>query len=627
MPDRVYVDADGTTRRVPQVPTLCAPTFIAYCTAFMSDAEATEFFAGGAEAARAALASRADAVLHAAVAGAAQRLGRAALPREVAAADWGRAVAAAAQTKKPRLVTDYKRSGLNGAGMSWPFAFFNASDMIANIAPGAFVASDDIKAFFNIVANDVPLRVFRACCAFGRYFLPTTMAFGERVGPAVGCSLSAEICEIAEVEARATLGAPALLSDAPASLDTPAALHEVGLREEPDAVPPLLAIDPACPLSGVPVVRDAAVTPVSAASRELTARDPRTAPGAAQPLDRAVATCADGPSVSELPYVDDLFHVGASERLCQAMASVSLEVCTDVKAFVALLKRRKPSQRNVELLGLLLDTVRMTISLPPAKRYKYALFVALMLRAAVMGVPVPKDHVRKVAGQLVHAVSVYWSAARHVAPLWRGVDTGSSQVWVDSVPGLVAALSRWSELLTCDARSASALVPSPAAPFSVPRVSSCSDAAGSAGCAITMGPLVLWIPYAEGVDVEQEDEAGRLSFSIQGLEQLPWLALAMFVGKALSGFWWQALTDNLPNCFAYAKWYSRNACMAAVMAAVQLAQERYGYLLVPGWLPREFNTFMDEVSKKGQGLAPLVFPAHHPRMSHTHSFSWGSARC
>jgi hypothetical protein len=219
-----------------------------------------------------------------------------------------------------------------------------------------------------------------------------------------------------------------------------------------------------------------------------------------------------------------------------------------------------------------------------------------MLRAAAMGVPVPKDHVRKVAGQLVHAVCVYWSAARYVAPLWRAVDTGSSRVVVDRVAGLVEASSHWLGLLSDDARSGTALVPSAAAPFSLPRVSSRSDAAGATGCAITMGPLVLWIPYAEGVDVARE-EADVRPFSIQGLEQLPWLALALLAGGALSGFQWSALTDNLANVFAYAKGYSRDACMAAVMAAVQLAQEQHGFLLVPGWLPREFNAFMDAVSK------------------------------
>ena len=491
IPPRLETQEDGSVRAIEQVPCIVAKTFVAYRTRTATVEGAALAFAGAAAEVRARF----------------QEAGRKLWAAAEARVGGGtpdvpalmRALADASVEREPRVVFNYKP--LNRRGVPWPYSQAVLADLLVSVQPGDFIASDDLRKFFTVVVLHPDSRGYRAICAGGRYWQPTRMFFGERIGPPVGCMLSGEIARIAKAE---------------------------------------------CEQAGLVV--------------------------------RAL-----------WPFVDDLFQVTPDEATGNAVQDKLGELAEYVGAPTKRAKRRPPAQRGIDLLGLVGDTLDMTLELPLQKRHKYTTLLAYLLEAIAHDALFPSELLHKMAGQLMHCVFVYWHMARHLQPFWRAVETDGSSVRVRAVRGLAAAARAWFLVLTDPLCAHAQLIPSPSAPFSAPWVTTRSDASGDVGAAITLGNVTIWLPWKPGFTVADA--------SIQALEAWPVLALATLAGDLLAGMGWRELTDNLALVFAALKGYTSDGALEPVLGAVLALQERHAFLLLPSWLPREFNEFMDRVSK------------------------------
>jgi hypothetical protein len=289
-------------------------------------------------------------------------------------------------------------------------------------------------------------------------------------------------------------------------------------------------------------------------------------------------------------YIDDLFTVAADE----ASGKVATGVLKDYGAVVNVIfrpdKERPPSQEG-PVLGVLVNSRDMTIRLPAAKRYNYALLALIVLVADATGVAVPRSLLRKLVGKLSYAASVLRGGTARMIPLWQTVADAGEEAEQQRLPALARGALEWfAEELLSERGARRALIPSPDALSGAPWVFSHSDASGDVGFGLTVGPLVVHGTWRD--DLRDAD-----AVSIGARELYPLALLVAEAGDLFAGRLWQPRMDNLPNVFALLSGRTHDRDAHAWLAAVLTCQEAGGTTLVPTWLPREGNVFMDEVSK------------------------------
>jgi hypothetical protein len=89
---------------------------------------------------------------------------------------------------------------------------------------------------------------------------------------------------------------------------------------------------------------------------------------------------AHGPDsgVVLMVFVADVYDFGPTKQLVTDALRILLDHCPLVGVRLSEAKLRPPDQRG-PLLGVIFDTVTMTVEQPPKKRYNYALLMAFML--------------------------------------------------------------------------------------------------------------------------------------------------------------------------------------------------------------------------------------------------------
>jgi hypothetical protein len=246
------------------------------------------------------------------------------------------------------------------------------------------------------------------------------------------------------------------------------------------------------------------------------------------------------------------------------------------------------------------DTRALEISLPIDKRYNTAVLVAVSLLLVERFNALPTSLARKLAGKLCWAASVVAGGHSNLYSLW---DASSGHF---DPKALGEQLTWWLDALGGDAKASAPLVPNPAFDI-LPNhwVSSRSDASGDIGCSLDVGPVVLFANWKEE----------QLALSIGAKELLPIVWLAEAAGHLLSGKTWHILTDNLGNVFTMLTGSCGPPGSRALFKRLWDAARRHNIAhILPTWLPREANNFMDAMSKCTSTTLAL-----HTIMSHPYS--------
>ena len=284
-------------------------------------------------------------------------------------------------------------------------------------------------------------------------------------------------------------------------------------------------------------------------------------------------------------YIDDIFVFAPTLDLCRAAMRILTTYCADVNVALNERKVRVPSQ-CAPVLGFIVDTVAMTVTVPADKRFNTLAIVAVVRAAALRRKRVPRGLLRKLAGKLSYLLAVAPHAAAMMAPIWRATSHGAS-TRIGERPDMVASLDYFARLLADTARCTVRLVPSPSAPDALPRVGSYGDASGTIGFSATLGPVAIHGTWGTA--------AARTS--IGALELYPNALIAALFGDLLSECMWQPMLDNLPDVFGLLKGSTDDIDAQPWLALALTPGLTGGPLTLAAWNPRHGNTCNDNASK------------------------------
>ena len=300
-------------------------------------------------------------------------------------------------------------------------------------------------------------------------------------------------------------------------------------------------------------------------------------------------------------YIDDIFIFAPTRDLCERALSI-LRECTALLGVVLQDEKTRTPSQLAPILGLLVDTTTMMLRLPADKRYNTLFLIAVALAATQAGVPVSHTLIRKVTGKLNHFMSVNPRGMARLAPLWAACNVDTHDVLLSSVPAAVESL-RWFEAQLADPRCSEAvLVPSLGGPDAPPWVSAGSDASGTVGFALYVGPIMIQGAWRPGL----EKSIGALELYVHTL-------LGAAVDDILVGCVYRSLTDNLPNVYAVLSGHTGDADALPWAVALASLSETTGQPSISGWLPRGRNGFMDAASKTADSAVAGRIGADHAR--------------
>ncbi len=340
---------------------------------------------------------------------------------------------------------------------------------------------------------------------------------------------------------------------------------------------------------------------------------------------RSARYAANAGSVNFFVYMDDVFIVADTEK--DALAAVA-----DAKAVLAEAgaatndKERPPAQRGIPILGIELDTLSMTISLPLEKRYNTAFIVATALAGIDAGVNLPDRFVAKLAGKLAYAELVVpggrsrcdsiYAAKRAANPAPTAADgpaagSRSSADGVDLSPAR-DDLQWWFDALCDPGRSCQQLNIYPTLASAHNTVPIRSDASGDVGAGLVIGnpasPSVIhW---------ERWDAASSTALTIQAKELHPLVRALRAYGHLFSGLWIAYDTDNKPNVYALNGGTTADDSARPLLQEIVELLRKHSVTLVARWLPRELNILCDAISKSPSPKAVADALALHVKMDY-----------
>jgi len=284
-------------------------------------------------------------------------------------------------------------------------------------------------------------------------------------------------------------------------------------------------------------------------------------------------------------YLDDIFVVGATRELCErGLADVKL-YCDRV-GYVLNDKLRDPRQVGIELLGLVLNTLTMTLALPVGKRYAMLLMVTLVLSLVVRGWRIPRNFVERLVGKLQSASYVVRGGRSRLWEFYQQLAAPGSSHTVDLGPAR-GVLVWWRDALADEARCGSRLLVTLVRPDGTEELTTGSDASGEVGGSVSLGGVTLWFIW---------DEAAK-RLDIGTLEHYPPHYLIERFGWLFVGLLLKIETDNQGNVFAVNKAYTGDPDLVPYLRATLDTVAREDITLVSKHLIREHNQVHDALSK------------------------------
>lgn len=301
----------------------------------------------------------------------------------------------------------------------------------------------------------------------------------------------------------------------------------------------------------------------------------------------------DAEMVEFLAYMDDVFLFAQTLPLAE-------KACKDLREYMHSIgaklndKARPPSQTGIPILGLEIDTLAMTVSLPLAKAYSTGLMTAVAIKLLTAGIVPPQNFWEKVLGKLEHASYATLGGAgrlsriRHAILEARENPDGHEAVPLDRSPYLLDCLFWWLHALT-DAPPSARLFTSCAASSPGAELRTRSDASGNIGAGMHCGDsLVMHCLWTDGIAQDP---------SIQLKELYPIILFLERYGNLLQGLSLPFGTDNLPNVYAVNKRSMRDPTALPWLVYLNDLADFHHILLLPTWVPREANAEADRSSK------------------------------
>jgi len=314
-------------------------------------------------------------------------------------------------------------------------------------------------------------------------------------------------------------------------------------------------------------------------------------------LNRRSYAYALASSVNFVAYMDDIFILCDSLPLCE-MAVEDLRSYMDFIGAALNDKSRPPAQSQVPVLGLEVDTLSMTVSLPLAKAYSTAFLCAVALQMLRKNLRPPENFWDKLFGKLEHACYATPGGAGRLASIRHAVHDSSVKNGVSwaEFPQLFSNLDWWLRSLSLSVPS-SRLFMSCAPSSPVYELRTKSDASGSMGGSIHCADrLILHVLWTKEI---------ALNPSIQLKELYPVILFLERYGYLLSGLSFPFGTDNLPNVFAVNKRTMSDRVALSWLTYLCDLSDHLQVLLLPSWVPREDNVEAD-VSSKIDSISHLL---------------------
>lgn len=311
---------------------------------------------------------------------------------------------------------------------------------------------------------------------------------------------------------------------------------------------------------------------------------------------RSLAYAPDG-SVVFVAYVDDIFILCDTLPLCEKAGD-------DLRSYMKFIgaelndKSRLPSQTQIPILGLEVDTLAMTVSLPLPKAYSTAFLCAVALQMLRRDLRPPDNFWDKLFGKLEHACYAIPGGSGRLASIRHAVhdsSLGSGSSW-SQFPHLFINLEWWLRSLSLALPCARLFMScAPSSPAYELRTK--SDASGSLGGSLHCADrLILHAFWTKEISENP---------SIQLKELYPMVLFLECYGYLLSGLSFPFGTDNLPNVFAVNKRTMSDRVALSWLTYLCDLSDHFHVLLLPSWVPREDNVEAD-VSSKVDSLSKLL---------------------
>lgn len=298
-------------------------------------------------------------------------------------------------------------------------------------------------------------------------------------------------------------------------------------------------------------------------------------------------------------YTDDIFSFAAT-------LPIGEQLNTDLDIYVALVgaplndKRRPFLQRGIELLGLIADSIDVSLSLPLAKRHDISALLAVALAAAEKEVSLHLNFWEKLLGKLENASYVVPGGRGRLAYIWHAVlrFQVNGHIKLHEAPDAKSALLWWCQALASSSTCARLFTAVPAGAEMHARC----DAAGDIGAGLVLGggfaSYGRWTVEAAA------------SLSIQKKELFKWVVMLELFGDLLAGLFLPCGSDNVPNCFGVNKGSIGDDEALPWLIYLHDLADYHGVLLALRWVPREVNDLSDSISKSlSAALALATLPS------------------
>jgi hypothetical protein len=304
--------------------------------------------------------------------------------------------------------------------------------------------------------------------------------------------------------------------------------------------------------------------------------------------------------------MDDIFCLAQDRTLCEKGKADVLAYTASIGAILND-KCREPSQRDIPILGVIVDTVDMTVSLPPEKAYSTAFLCAVAIELLVNGVTPADNFWSKLFGKLEHASYATPGGSGRLSRIRATLISSSSPdqdnrhlISIDNSQ-LMESLRWWLRTLSDSPPTSRLFVTcAPSSPAAEMRIR--SDASGDLGASLLLGDSLimhcLWT----------SETAAHLS--IQRKELYPIVLLVERYGYLFSSLPLPFGVDNIPIVYGVNKRSLRDESALDWLIYLGDLADEHQILLLPSWIPREANNEADESSKVSSAdQIALLYPS------------------
>lgn len=293
---------------------------------------------------------------------------------------------------------------------------------------------------------------------------------------------------------------------------------------------------------------------------------------------------------AHLVYLDDFAVYAHTQEGCADALALLKQLCARVGIELAPDKTVGPAQEMI-LLGVLVNLVDFTVTIPGDRLVKLGIYVKLALRAAGKGQKVPSHLLKSIAGRAGWISQMNPRMRAYTCNMDRLAHTGAGRSTMRHVPnGVVAALRYIDREMRKGRLQGQALAPGHEA-YANRSVTITTDATLSASAAA----IAMRLDTGVQVRVELPDCVERDGVDICVLELLALVSAVLRWGHLFRGHQIVCGCDNSGVVDWVDSGRSDRSDVIELLKELYRSMERYDLRVVAAWLPRWFNYRNDRV--------------------------------